>query len=173
LVYGDCTPDTLIDDFWTFYDGDFDGVTDGCNPADTVVPAPDGIADGRSVHPLCDLYSEDLFQAGSLSFYHAYTLLVANLLHFATTVDVIRGNVDQLAWGASEVALGPVTCVKEDGVVITDNRFVVNDLQTPPSGTAWYYLARLTSVPSPVDYGYGFSNCLPRTTSLADGDCQP
>jgi len=175
VAYGDCIEDGLFDDFWTFYDGDFDRVADGCDPDDIVQPVPDGVSDGIAAHPLCDLYSQDRFQQDALWFYHAYTLLVLAYQHlgFADSVDVIRGDVAQLAWGGSEVVLGPATCVKDDGDVMTDGVFVVNDLLTPPSRTAWYYLARLNSDnPNSPAYPYGFSNCLPRLPGPG-GDCQP
>jgi hypothetical protein len=68
---------------------------------DIVAPAPNGISDGQTANPLCDFYSEDRFQQEALWFYHAYTLLVLDSyknLGATATVDVIRGNVDQLAW---------------------------------------------------------------------------
>jgi hypothetical protein len=176
-AYGDCTPDGISDDFWTFYDGDFNGTADPCDPNDVVEPTPDGIADGLSASPACDRKSQDRFQQYSLTFYHAYTLLIWNgsgLLLNVRSVDVIRGHVDQLAWGASQVDLGPVVCIKNDGTVVTDSAFVVNDLEDPPPGEAWFYLARWNvDPPDPGAYPYGFAECLPRTTTVLEGDCPP
>jgi len=171
LAYDDCDGNGSgsVDDFWTFYDGDFDGKADPCDPDDVVLAQPDGIADGTSAHPYCDRFSADRFQLEGLFWYHAYTLLVwdARLLFGGTpSVDVIRGDVEQLAWGTGQVSLGAVACIKNDGTVKTDYYFVVNDLQVPPPGKVWFYVARLAG-----PYSYGFSDCLPRLPSA--GDCPP
>jgi len=58
-VFGDGQADGTVDDFFTFYDGDFDGVATPNDPDDVFLMAPDGIADGRSTNPQCDRRSED------------------------------------------------------------------------------------------------------------------
>jgi len=58
-AFGDGIADGTADDFITLYDGDFDGVADPNDPDDVFLMAPDGIADGRSIHPDCDRLSED------------------------------------------------------------------------------------------------------------------
>jgi len=58
-VFGDGQPDGVADDFFAFYDGDFDGVATPGDPDDIYVMTPDGISDGRSIHPECDRLSED------------------------------------------------------------------------------------------------------------------
>jgi outer membrane receptor protein involved in Fe transport len=62
-VYGDGlgTGGGTIDDFWTYYDGNYDGVLDPNSPDDVILPQPDGIADGAYVNPVCDKDSEDTY----------------------------------------------------------------------------------------------------------------
>jgi outer membrane receptor protein involved in Fe transport len=63
-VYGDGLgdgSDGLGDDFWTYYDGDFDGVATVGDPDDTVLFVPDGHADGASFNPFCDRQSDDTY----------------------------------------------------------------------------------------------------------------
>jgi len=56
---GDGEPDGAEDDFWTYYDGDFDGTVDPDNPFDFILQQPDGLPDGASVNPTCDRLSGD------------------------------------------------------------------------------------------------------------------
>jgi len=58
--YGDGMPDGVIDDFFTFFDGDYDGTATPGDPDDIYEPVPDGIYDGRSNNPACDRVSEDV-----------------------------------------------------------------------------------------------------------------
>jgi len=60
-VVGDGHPDGAIDDFFTYYDGDSDGIATAGDPDDQVIMVPDGIADGRSVNPSCDRLAADTF----------------------------------------------------------------------------------------------------------------
>ena len=58
---GDGSPNGESDDFWTYFDGDFDGIVDCANPFDVCIQAPDGLSDGQSTNPLCDRLSDDAF----------------------------------------------------------------------------------------------------------------
>ena len=62
-AFGDGMPNGVSDDFWTYFDGDFDGLVtcDGSNPFDVCIQVPDGQADGISGNPLCDYASDDVF----------------------------------------------------------------------------------------------------------------
>jgi hypothetical protein len=60
-VLGDGMPNMMIDDFFTYYDGDFDGVVDPNDPNDILLQAPDGISDGAYLNPSCDKNSDDTF----------------------------------------------------------------------------------------------------------------
>jgi outer membrane receptor protein involved in Fe transport len=50
-----------IDDFWTYYDGDYDGVLTPGDPDDIILQVPDGVYDGAYVNPLCDKASDDTY----------------------------------------------------------------------------------------------------------------
>jgi hypothetical protein len=58
-TFGDGMPDGRPDDFFTLFDGDFDGVVDPDDPDDTVLAQPDGIPDGMTANPFCDHRSGD------------------------------------------------------------------------------------------------------------------
>jgi hypothetical protein len=60
-TYGDHQPDGVPDDFFTIYDGDYDGVANPNDPNDIYLPVPDGIADGVSANPSCDRQSQDTY----------------------------------------------------------------------------------------------------------------
>lgn len=60
-VYGDGLPDGVIDDFFTVYDLDYDGVATPGDPDDIYEPISDGIDDGRSDNPFCDRKSGDTY----------------------------------------------------------------------------------------------------------------
>ena len=79
-VYGDGLGDGSDgsgDDFWTYYDGDYDGVATPGDPDDIALQIPDNISDGASFNPYCDRQSDD-----------TYTMIAAFSRHqFDTTGD--------------------------------------------------------------------------------------
>jgi len=61
VAYGDGMPNGSIDDFFTYYDGDFDGDVDPNDPDDILLAMPDGFADGAYLNPSCDKSSDDTY----------------------------------------------------------------------------------------------------------------
>lgn len=180
-VYGDCQPDGIPDDFWTFYDGDFDGVAEPGNPRDIVMQQPDGNTDGTSESPLCDRRSRDLFQLAD-SFLFDVDDPSRFLIGAPSGVegDILRGRVSQLrlalATGVGgsvemQIALGPTICLAED----VPSGWIV-DPQVPPAGEAYFYVGRWPSqgsVAPEIPIPYGFSRCLPRVPGPLGADCVP
>ncbi len=160
-VFGDCMPDGVVDDFWRFLDGDFDGVVDCHNPFDLILMTPDGVPDGFGDHPACDLFSEDQAQISGHVFLDSTTLGFLVLWG----LDVVRGSVSQLSLGVDFVDLGEVVCLAEDQLTS-----LVFDTDIPPVGDPFFYVARLRDSGF---YPYGFASCLERKVLPGNGDCVP
>ena len=76
-VFGDGMPDGIPDDFWTYFDGDFDGIIDPNNPFDLLLMQPDGQPDGSSINPSCDFTSQDTFDLVSAFTRHQFDTTAA------------------------------------------------------------------------------------------------
>lgn len=173
-AYGDCLPDEEIDDFWTFYDGDFDGLVECDNPKDFVIELPDGKADGTYDNPACDKYSQDFYQGSDpgvplIIFLDWDTIGVA-----ADTLgefDLVRGVVANLSEGSGTVDLGPVDCLADNEA--GSGYVQVSDYDEPAPGDAFFYAARWTggTLCSACVYPYGYGGCLERIVPQEDGDC--
>lgn len=180
-VFGDCMPDGVPDDFWTLYDGDFDGVAEPGNPADTVMQVPDGLPDGKDYNPSCDRRLQDSFQTVDAFLFDIddpSRLLIG--APSGVDGDILRGRVSQLrlalatAVGGSvetQIALGPTTCVAED----VPSGWIV-DPEVPSAGEAYFYVGRWPSqgaLAPNTPIPYGFSRCLPRVPGPLGADCVP
>jgi len=164
-TYGDCAPDGVSDDFWTFYDGDFDGVADPCDPADLVLMQADQFPDGKTSNPLCDVYSEDVFQQGGLWFESATTVRVSHMFYPSNPHDLIRGEVANLVQVDGLLDLGPVTCVENDSL----DTYTLDQV-VPASGRVFFYLGRLGNLGG-GEYPYGYSNCVEISNQSGQGSC--
>ena len=89
-VLGDGRPDSTVDDFYTLYDGDYDGVATPGDPDDLVLLVPDGIADGRGENPRCDRLSDDSFVLVSVFSRHQFDDVAAPYEAFQV-LDPARG----------------------------------------------------------------------------------
>ena len=83
--------------------------------------------------------------------------------------DLIRGRISGVTPGATQIDLGPVTCLADD--VPQTNLFNVtgpSDPDTPPVGATYFYVVRARGTAVPETYGFS-SNSLERLPS--SGDC--
>lgn len=82
--------------------------------------------------------------------------------------DIIRGDVNNLAFSLGTVDLGPVTCLGDNNTSGS-----VIDSTVPAVGQAFFYLAGPASSP-PGNYGYASGpNNEPRVRGSLAGDCAP
>ena len=177
--YGDCSPNSAIDDFWTFFDGNFDGIADPCNPLDIVLMSPDGISDGLSQNPLCDRFYEDGAQGSEIS--DSLPLIFLD----STTVGVISGSSSALGrfdlirgtragiTVATDIDLGTVTCLADDAFSDVTAYVPIVDSEVPAIGRGFFYVARWKGgLLNPLFvYPYGYGECLERIVQPGNGDC--
>jgi len=174
-AYGDCLPDGLVDDFWGFYDGNFDGIIDCDSPFDFVIEAPDGLPDGTYHNPGCDKTSQDLPQGANpnavpIVFFDSDNLGVIS--SSLGELDLVRGDLLDLTAEAGFVNLGAVNCLAEN--VAGSGYVQVVDAALPPPGEVFFYAARWTGsafCASCVD-PYGYGECLERVVPQGGGDCE-
>ncbi|MGD8374774.1 MAG: hypothetical protein PVF68_01430 [Acidobacteriota bacterium] len=171
-AFGDCQRDGIRDDFWTIYDGNFDGTTNVCDPSDTVIEQPDGNPDGSSAHPLCDRCLLDRSHIlNSIVFFADDPTYFQVGGPPGSQGDLVRGTVSQIAVLADRLSLGPVTCLAED----MPGSDEIVDAVTPPSGEAFFYLSRWNHpfCPAAGPPAYGYWNCLERLVPEYATDCVP
>ena len=87
----------------------------------------------------------------------------------ATSYDAIRGTLSAVTQGASQIDLGPVTCLAED--LPQDRTFSITgptDAEAPPVGSVYFYLVRSVSTAVPETYGSSSDN---RERLPSSGDC--
>lgn len=177
-TYGDCMADGVPDDFWTYYDGDFDGTTNCDDPDDVCLEQPDGTRDGLLENPLCDRFQADRWQSESILFPYAedpFTFYPG----YASYIDVLRGNLAELGFRLSMevggeavlgVYLGQTVCLAAG---VPDD--LITDPAVPPAGEGFFYVSRfpygnVVSPGRPAPYGY--ASCLEREPA-ATWDCAP
>jgi hypothetical protein len=183
-AYLDAIPDGGVDDFWTFYDGNFDGVCDPEDPFDVVLFEPDGIADGSSCHPTCDRRGtvEAFDTQGASCFIERADLDGDGIPDLGYDppgnqwgvpldgIDVIGGRVDNLRLVGGQVDLGTVTCVARDiGYTLLD----VRDGPDPPVGNAFFLLFRRSNPLDGAEGSYASACQTPRVVQPGNGDCEP
>ena len=154
--------DGLSDDAERFFylpdparpDSDGDGAPDGIEAASCRNPA--GAATTPFFVPVLTLEVAE----------PSPTVVRWDFLGSGITYDVVRGSVSSLHANGGLVDLGVVTCIENDSTDLTTRNFP--DSTAPPTGAAFFYLARQN--PAGSGLGYGFSSAHDARVAAA-GDC--